>query len=302
MIDRNEKGRFCKGIVPWNKGKRGVYSKEVLKIMSDAKKGYIPWNKGLKLPNFKSWNKGLRGILKPNKTSFKKGRILSKEIEEKRLKNLKEKINLKPNLEMTEDLAYILGIIKGDGCIYKNNRTYKIVLDITNKNIAIDFLNSLKKIGLNPSTRERMPSNGIGKLKKYVIIAQSSYFGVWYKNLSIDNLKNLLKKEECIIGFIRGFYEAEGSISKRHDRYNTITISIYNTDLKIMRVVKYLTDKLGFNFNLNGPYKNNGFDGKSSKPIYRIHTSRKYDTNKFINVIKPVGKILNKGVDLYGGI
>ena len=37
-----------------------------------AYKGHIPWNKGKKGVQI-AWNKGSKGIMKPNKTSFKKG-------------------------------------------------------------------------------------------------------------------------------------------------------------------------------------------------------------------------------------
>lgn len=36
-----------KGCIPWNKGKKGVYSSETLKKIREAKFGNIPWNKGL---------------------------------------------------------------------------------------------------------------------------------------------------------------------------------------------------------------------------------------------------------------
>lgn len=36
-----------RGCIPWNKGKRGVYSKEVLQKMSDARKDIPAWSRGL---------------------------------------------------------------------------------------------------------------------------------------------------------------------------------------------------------------------------------------------------------------
>jgi len=33
--------------IPWNKGKKNIYSEETLKKMRDAKRDYIPWNKGI---------------------------------------------------------------------------------------------------------------------------------------------------------------------------------------------------------------------------------------------------------------
>lgn len=39
-------GTGCSGIIPWNKGKTGIYSKETLRKISKAGKGRIPWNKG----------------------------------------------------------------------------------------------------------------------------------------------------------------------------------------------------------------------------------------------------------------
>ncbi|MDP3987018.1 MAG: GIY-YIG nuclease family protein [Nanoarchaeota archaeon] len=38
------------GLVPWNKGKRGIYSEESRRMMSLSSKGQIPWNLGKKNP------------------------------------------------------------------------------------------------------------------------------------------------------------------------------------------------------------------------------------------------------------
>lgn len=42
---RNEKGQLTKGSHPWNKGKTGIYSEEILKKISEAGKGRVGyWN------------------------------------------------------------------------------------------------------------------------------------------------------------------------------------------------------------------------------------------------------------------
>ena len=62
--NRDKKGQFIKGLIPWNKGNTNCYSEDTLKKMStrnwkkrskdawkkrsEAKKGQIPWNKGKK--------------------------------------------------------------------------------------------------------------------------------------------------------------------------------------------------------------------------------------------------------------
>lgn len=45
---QRQKCGFCKGVIPWNKGKKGVYSKETLEIWSKQRKGRISAFKGKK--------------------------------------------------------------------------------------------------------------------------------------------------------------------------------------------------------------------------------------------------------------
>ena len=79
MLQNTGRTRFKKGNIPWHKGKKGIYSKETLQIMSDKAKGkknpHTPeWNKkiseslrGKKSPNWKG------GIYKTNNDSRRSG-------------------------------------------------------------------------------------------------------------------------------------------------------------------------------------------------------------------------------------
>ena len=42
--------KFTKGQIPWNKGKTGVYTPEMLTKMSEGHKGQIPWDTGKHFP------------------------------------------------------------------------------------------------------------------------------------------------------------------------------------------------------------------------------------------------------------
>lgn len=54
--------------------------------MSLARLGKTPWNKGKKLP-FTVWNKGTKGVVKPNSGSFKSGEHRSTDTEFKKGEN-----------------------------------------------------------------------------------------------------------------------------------------------------------------------------------------------------------------------
>lgn len=73
----------CKGRKVWNKGKGGyhIHSEEYKKIISERFKGRVSPMKGKKqskhfhevMDGKEPWNKGTKGIMKSNKTSFEKG-------------------------------------------------------------------------------------------------------------------------------------------------------------------------------------------------------------------------------------
>jgi len=68
-LERNSKGQFEKGIIPWNKETKGVTKEN----KTSFKKGAIPWCDG---------TKG-EGKVKKNKGSFKKGHKMSQETKDK---------------------------------------------------------------------------------------------------------------------------------------------------------------------------------------------------------------------------
>ena len=82
---RKDTAKYCssKCVIPksagWNHETTGIMKSN----KTSFKKGNIPWNKGTK-GICKSWNKGTKGICKPNSGSFKKGMRISPQTEFKK--------------------------------------------------------------------------------------------------------------------------------------------------------------------------------------------------------------------------
>jgi hypothetical protein len=192
-----------------------------------------------------------------------------KRISEKR----KGQFLVKPRLEMTPELAYVLGVLKGDGSVYLHRRGAIINLTTSSLGFAQSFSDALSKIGLKPSR--------IYGGKYYRVEAYSKAFHNWYKELTTAKLEEMLSNNDLIASFIRGFYESEGCCYK-------YSIHIYNTDYELIRLVRRLLTKLGFNF---GVYirKHNG--GWGHAPLYTLFKNKKVDAQRFFQIIKPSIKL-----------
>jgi len=87
--NKNERGQFSEGNIPWNKGKsswnKGIpMSEESKRKLSESKKGQIPWNKGKK-DSIVPWNKGKKGVqthseeVRKRISEVQKGRVFSED-------------------------------------------------------------------------------------------------------------------------------------------------------------------------------------------------------------------------------
>lgn len=227
------------------------------------------------------WNKGTIGICKPKKTSFKIGHKWPKYIEKKRITHL---YRCSPNLEPTSDLAYILGVLKGDGYANYSKKYNRCIVGLQsiNSKFCKNFFRALKSINLNPSLGKNKKIMGVGKHKLYYVVACSQIFYKWYEKLSLPKLKRLLNTKERKTAFIRGFYESEGSLFKRKDKKHRLTFT--NTDESLLKLVKNLLEEIGLVFHLNGPYETMGL---GEKPHYRLDTSKQPQIKEFIKIINP---------------
>jgi len=203
----------------------------------------------------------------------------------------KGKAKIQPNLEPSVDLAYILGVLKGDG--YVTGKVHpKICLEQEDPRFAMSFEGALKRIGLNPST---YPVKRRGLLRT---AAQADAFSHWYKGLGLRDIEEIVSKRiEFIIAFIRGFYESEGMSTidvRKKTKWLRWRIMLFNTDLQLIKMVHRLLTVLGFRFGLRWRFVDQrlklikGYVVRSRKPIlYHLESADKKRNWAFMAVVQP---------------
>jgi len=156
--------------------------------------------------------------------------------------------------EMDEDLAYILGVLYGDGWVSKCPKgespgfNYNIGMEVTSRKFRNQFYDSLEAKRLNPFKYYRKDYGywGAG--------AHSAAFYEWFTELNLRDIEKLVSKTEFIKQFIRGFYESEGSLcytstkrnycdSTRRDYYKTCSMT--NSSKNLLELVNDFLLKLG---------------------------------------------------------
>lgn len=181
--------------------------------------------------------------------------------------------SIRPALEPSEDLAYVLGVLLGDGSVFpiNSNSSYAIQLTNTSKVFVESFANALKRIGIHPCFFD-IPQENPNWNKQYGVKGHSILFGKWYETLAPSNIRKLLKTREMVVSFLRGFYESEGHTDK--PTANSRRVSISNTNEELLRLVQHLVESLGYKTSIHG-----------GKDIYI--RGRKIDKERFLAELNP---------------
>ena len=203
---------------------------------------------------------------------------------------------VKPKLDPSPELAYVLGVLYGDGtvskCRWENKKLrkkgyrYVIQLAVTDKVFAEEFMKALEKLGLRPKMyfaprkpNEKMLGDPTRAKPRWVVTAQSKEFYDFFTSLTIEKLEQIVKNYEQY--FIRGFYESEGCVDISPNDYR---IRIVNTDRELMEFVKRLLVRLGFNVSFyDQKYEWNG----EKRKLYVIQIYGYQQVKKFFELVKP---------------
>jgi intein-encoded DNA endonuclease-like protein len=205
-----------------------------------------------------------------------------------------KKIRIKPNLDISEDLVYLLGAIKGDGNISSDNkylnstqnkryrknyrhRLYQIRFYNTDFEFLRKIFHIMQNIKLNPNVHYN--NNAM------VVNSCSKIMWEWWQSLTIPKLELLLKQDKkYVIAFLRGFYEAEGCYYYESG-VNYPYVVITNCNEELVSFVHSLLCKLGFYAKL---YKiKRGKTAFKEGFYYHILIRKKGEAKKFIDMINP---------------
>jgi len=150
-----------------------------------------------------------------------------------------------PNLELSPELAYILGVIDGDGCVSGDGH---IQLNAKDYVFAKEFEKALKAIGLRAKVTERNDwnKNLERQYHGWKCYAYSTVFVHWYNGLTQEQKEGIVRQfpEQ----YLKGFFESEGSYYL--DTNGSVHVYFSNFDYDLLLMVQRLLTLLGYDSNI----------------------------------------------------
>lgn len=152
---------------------------------------------------------------------------------------------LNPSLELSPELSYILGVLKGDGFCYCTGNNKNIVLNVNDKDFATSFAEGLRRINLHPKVFSLAKYES--STTKWRVNCVSEVFYDWYKSLTFEQLKTIAVP--YFLEFFKGFYESEGNF-KVQKSCNGFTLRVVNTNYGLLEWLQEELNKRGYPFTL----------------------------------------------------
>jgi intein-encoded DNA endonuclease-like protein len=133
------------------------------------------------------------------------------------------------------ELAYVIGVIAGDGNLNVHGYNYEMLLSVTDRDFAEEFGRCLAKIlGKSHLYKVRWSEK-----RKRWIVQGSSILLHRFLSKPWQYLKNHIEhSSRCRFSFLRALFDGEGSIAGRN-------LTITNTDLSLLSYVRKLLAESG---------------------------------------------------------
>jgi hypothetical protein len=208
----------------------------------------------------RGWNKGLTKETHPSvakiSATMRRRKIDNFKAWREKMKREGKIKNEYPPFEKNGNLAELIGIVLGDGHIYLHERCDS--LRITGDGAKMGFVNRSAQLiesvfGKKPTISKVRGSNAmtVTIYQKHI----SSRLGVPHgdrANLKYELPGWIRESREYTIRFLRGLYEAEGSLS-HHPPTSTHKLTFTNFNPVLLHLVSNLVEELGFKTCISGP-------------------------------------------------
>jgi intein-encoded DNA endonuclease-like protein len=174
-------------------------------------------------------------------------------------------------LEPSEDLAYVIGVLCGDGSAWEKSRMHKgyrrvvIYLEAKDREFVEEFAIRISRVLNRPPPKVNVKSRG----HYYVEVKSKTLYELLKKPIDLDTLRKFVEHcEKCMAMFLMGLFDSEGSVSEKG------YIVIYNSNYELLLYVQELLKKFGIE--TTGPWPNT----RQGAPLYNPKNKKVYTRKK----------------------
>jgi intein-encoded DNA endonuclease-like protein len=174
-------------------------------------------------------------------------------------------------LEPSEDLAYDIGVIAGDGSAHEKRRIHKgyrravVHLEAKDREFVEEFAIRISRVLDRPPPKATVNFRGL----YYVEVGDRTLYELLKKPIDIEKIRRFVEHcERCMAMFLRGFFDSEGSVNEDGQ------ISLTNTNYELLLYVQELLRRFGIE--TTGPYPT----VKQGTPFYDPRKGKVYKYNK----------------------
>jgi len=179
-------------------------------------------------------------------------------------------------LEPSEDLAYVIGVLCGDGSAWEKSRVRKgyrrvvIYLEAKDKEFVEEFAIRIGRVLNRPPPRVKVKSTGY----YYVEVESRTLYELMKRPIDIKKIRRFVEHcERCMAMFLRGFFDSEGSVNKHG------YILAYNSNYELLVYVQELLKRFGIE--TRGPYLRT----KQGTPFYNPLRGKVYVHKRDVYVL-----------------
>jgi len=158
-------------------------------------------------------------------------------------------------LEPSEDLAYVIGVLCGDGSAWEKSRMHKgyrrvvIYLEAKDKEFVEEFAIRIGRVLNRPPPRVRIKSTGY----YYVEVESRTLYELMKRPIDVEKIRRFVEHcERCMAMFLRGFFDSEGYVDKKGQ------IILTNTNYELLLYVQELLKRFGIETRGPRPTKKQG--------------------------------------------